>query len=78
MLMGITSAAIGQEFTEQDTLRGSITPEREWWDLNYYHLDVGVDPDKKFISGSNTICYKVLKKNQVLQVFLTVMPILFN
>ena len=68
MLMGITSAAIGQEFTEQDTLRGSITPEREWWDLNYYHLDVAVDPDKKFISGSNTIRYKVLKKNQVLQV----------
>ncbi|MBT9188409.1 M1 family metallopeptidase [Zobellia russellii] len=68
MLMGITSAAIGQEFTEQDTLRGSITTEREWWDLNYYHLDVAVDPDKKFISGSNTIRYKVLKKNQVLQV----------
>ncbi|WP_289040380.1 M1 family metallopeptidase [uncultured Zobellia sp.] len=68
MLMGITSAAIGQEFTEQDTLRGSITPEREWWNLNYYHLDVAVDPDKKFISGSNTIRYKVLKKNQVLQV----------
>nr|WP_237332549.1 M1 family metallopeptidase [Zobellia amurskyensis] len=66
--MGITSAAIGQEFTEQDTLRGSITPEREWWDLNYYHLDVAVDPDKKFISGSNTIRYKVLKKNQVMQV----------
>ncbi|MUH38301.1 M1 family peptidase [Zobellia amurskyensis] len=68
ILMGITSAAIGQEFTEQDTLRGSITPEREWWDLNYYHLDVAVDPDKKFISGSNTIRYKVLKKNQVMQV----------
>ncbi|SHI98128.1 M1 family metallopeptidase [Pseudozobellia thermophila] len=62
------TGAMGQEFTEQDTLRGSITPEREWWDLNYYHLDVAVDPDKKFISGSNTIRYKVLKKNQVMQI----------
>lgn len=59
----------GQQFTEQDTLRGSITPERAWWDLNYYHLDIEVKPDEQYISGSNTIRYKVLKsRNKVLQV----------
>ena len=63
-----TCTIYGQEFTQQDTLRGSITPEREWWDLNYYDLYVDVDPEKKFISGSNTIRYKVLKPHQVLQV----------
>nr|WP_281543316.1 M1 family metallopeptidase [Maribacter aestuarii] len=57
-----------QNFTEQDTLRGSITPERAWWDLNYYHLDIEVKPDEKFITGSNTIRYKVLNEEQVLQV----------
>ncbi|MBT8306719.1 MAG: M1 family metallopeptidase [Maribacter sp.] len=57
-----------QEFTEQDTLRGSITPERSWWDLNYYHLDIEVKPDEKFISGSNLIRYKVLEERKVLQV----------
>ena len=46
-------------FTRQDTLRGSITPERAWWDLTYYHLDIKVDPDHKFISGKNTVQYKV-------------------
>lgn len=56
------------QFTQQDSLRGSITPEREWWDLNYYHLDVKVDPDNKYISGKNTIRYQVLKENQLLQV----------
>ncbi len=55
-------------FTRQDTLRGSITPEREWWDLTYYHLDIEVNPDKKTISGQNTIQYTVLKPNQVLQI----------
>lgn len=55
-------------FTKQDTLRGSITPERAWWDLTYYHLDIEVKPDKKFISGKNTIQYKVLKPNQVMQI----------
>ena len=54
--------------TRQDTLRGSITPEREWWDLTYYHLDIKVDPDKKFISGSNTVGYKVLKSNKMMQI----------
>ena len=56
------------EFTKQDTLRGSITPERIWWDLTYYHLEVKVNPDKKFISGKNTIKYKVLSVYNTMQV----------
>lgn len=55
-------------FTKQDTLRGSITPERSWWDLTYYHLNIKVNPDKKFISGKNTIQYKVLKNETVMQI----------
>ena len=56
------------DFTKQDTLRGSITPERVWWDLTYYHLNVKVEPDKKFISGKNTVQYKVLDTNTVMQI----------
>ena len=55
-------------FTKQDTLRGSITPERAWWDLVYYHLDISVNPDEKFIKGSNTITYSVLNSEDRLQV----------
>ena len=54
--------------SRQDTLRGSITPERAWWDLTYYHLDIKVEPDKKYISGSNTVGYKVLESNKVMQI----------
>ncbi|WP_028893004.1 M1 family metallopeptidase [Tenacibaculum sp. 47A_GOM-205m] len=57
-----------ETFTRQDSLRGSITPERSWWDLTYYHLNVAVNPDKKFIKGKNTVQYKVLKPHQVLQI----------
>ena len=57
-----------EKFNRQDTLRGSITPEREWWDLTYYHLDIDVNPKDKFISGKNTIHYTVLKPNQSLQI----------
>ncbi len=70
LLMLLHNKSISQEyeFTKQDTLRGSITPERAWWDLTYYHLDITVDLDNKFIKGSNTIEYKVLEPNKKLQV----------
>lgn len=75
VLISISVCSFGQsllqeknEFTHQDTLRGSITPEREWWDLTYYHLDVSVNPDEKFISGKNTIQYKVIKPYATIQI----------
>lgn len=57
-----------EAFTQQDSLRGSITPERAWWDLTYYHLDVQIFPDTKSITGKNTIQYKVLELESVLQI----------
>jgi aminopeptidase N len=55
-------------FSRQDTLRGSITPERIWWDLTYYHLKIKVTPNKKYISGQNTIKYTVLSAYQTMQI----------
>lgn len=55
-------------FTRQDSLRGSITKERAWWDLKYYHLDIKVNPADSTISGSNTIRYKVLKSHNRMQI----------
>lgn len=57
-----------QEFTRADTLRGSITAERAWWDVLYYNLDVTVSPEEKFIKGTTTITYKVLDKAQRMQI----------
>ena len=57
-----------KEFTRQDTLRGSITPERAWWDLTYYHLDIEVNIQKKTIKGTNTIQFKALEKKNILQI----------
>ncbi|MEQ9266931.1 MAG: M1 family metallopeptidase [Balneolaceae bacterium] len=47
------------EFSRKDTLRGTITDERAWWDVTYYHLDVAVHFEDSTISGSNTIQYRV-------------------
>lgn len=58
----------GTQFTHQDTLRGSITPERAWWDLTYYHLELQVFPETKSIKGKNEVQYKVLEPQSVLQI----------
>ena len=60
--------SVSQNFTRQDTLRGSITPQRAWWDLTYYHLDILVDPEKKYLKGSNTVQYKVLETSKEMQI----------
>lgn len=56
------------EFTRDDTLRGSITPERAWWDLAFYHLSVRVQPTDSTLRGSTLIRYRVLKAGQTMQV----------
>lgn len=67
LLLSFSSQA-QQTFTREDTLRGSITPERAWWDLKFYHLQTKVNPTAKSISGSTTISYKVLNPYQTMQV----------
>ena len=55
-------------FTLDDTLRGSITLERAWWNLTFYDLKINVNPLDKSIKGSNTLCYTVLKAQNVMQI----------
>jgi aminopeptidase N len=57
-----------KKFTRQDSLRGSITPERVWWDLKYYHLDITVNPSDSTIYGNNTVTYRVIKSADVMQI----------
>ncbi|MVM34304.1 M1 family peptidase [Spirosoma sp. HMF4905] len=69
-LLLLPSLTIAQhdQFTHDDTLRGSITPERSWWDLTFYHLKVRVQPTDSTLSGSTEIRYRVLKSSQIMQV----------
>ncbi|HUL01619.1 MAG TPA: M1 family metallopeptidase [Gemmatimonadales bacterium] len=47
-------------FTRADTLRGSNTPERAWWDVVFYDLHVRVTPRDSGVQGSNGITYAVM------------------
>ena len=57
-----------EKFTLADELRGSITPQRAWWDLQHYIIEVDVYAQTKSLSGTNTITYRVLKPNSTMQI----------
>ena len=57
VLLSWTCAA--QAPTHFDILRGEYGRYRANNDLLFYHLDVRVDPEKKFIGGKNTIRFKI-------------------
>jgi len=61
-------AAAQKKFTHEDSLRGSVTPERIWWDLLYYDLHVSIYPEGKCIEGSNTIRYMPISDGKRMQI----------
>jgi aminopeptidase N len=68
LLNSFYAVAQNTTFTRADTLRGAITPERAWWDLTYYHLQVKPNAADSSITGSTLVQYKVLKPAQVIQI----------
>lgn len=63
-----SSSASAQKFTRQDTLRGSITPERAWWDVTRYNIDVKPDYQSKTIAGSVSMGFKVIATGKRMQI----------
>jgi aminopeptidase N len=57
-----------KEFTHQDSLRGSLGPERTWWDVTHYTIDVKPDIANKTINGKNGIDFKVLQPGKKMQI----------
>jgi aminopeptidase N len=64
----ICGFAQGQEITRQEMLRGTVTPEREWWDVLHYDLKVQFFPETRRLKGSNEITFKTLKTGNKMQI----------
>jgi aminopeptidase N len=47
------------KFTRADSLRGSINPERSWWDVTHYAIRVGAEFTTRHISGIVRISFRV-------------------
>lgn len=46
-------------YTHADTLRGTITPERSWWDVQRYDITVKPDYPSKTIVAKSVVTYRV-------------------
>ena len=59
-----------QQFNRQDSLRGSITPERAWWNVTRYNISVAPDYKTKTIKGWNEIVFEPIHygKNKIMQI----------
>lgn len=67
LLFLFSSLGISQNFTRTDSIFGSITPQRAWWDLKHYDLDVSVFPERREITGTNTVTYTAMDTGDELQ-----------
>jgi aminopeptidase N len=54
--------------TRADTLRGSIGPQRAWWDVAFYDLRVAVQPADSSVRGQVGITYRVVAPGQEMQI----------
>ena len=50
-----------------DSLRGTLTPLRTCYDINYYHLDVKIDLEQRAVSGSNEFAFTATQDFKKLQ-----------
>ncbi len=55
-------------FTHQDTLRGTVTPERAWWDVTKYDISVKPDYSTKTIKGRNIISCRAVNDGRIMQI----------
>ncbi|MBS1651548.1 MAG: M1 family metallopeptidase [Bacteroidetes bacterium] len=64
------SSITAQTITKEDTLLGSNTVYRNWWNVTYYDISVKPNFNEKSISGYNRITYQVIKDsvNNVMQI----------
>ncbi|HNS42904.1 MAG TPA: M1 family peptidase, partial [Taishania sp.] len=64
-LLFLIGNQLNAQFTHDDTLRGSITKERVWWDVLHYQIHLqSIDAANKTIAGEVNLKFKVVKENE--------------
>ena len=66
-VFGQVLSSKNSQYTQGDSLRGSLRAERAY-DVLKYHLQVKVVPEEKYISGFNTISFKTEQELPVMQI----------
>lgn len=59
---------LGCACVAQDSLRGTITPERKWWDVMSYEITVEANFIEKSIAGQNKITFRAIEDGTKMQI----------
>jgi aminopeptidase N len=65
--LAVLQGAAAQAPARADVLRGEYGRYRANNDVLSYHLDVRIDPDKRLVSGSNTVRFRMLQDDSRIQ-----------
>ncbi len=71
LFCGVAFGQLGERkevFTHADTLRGSLNPDRTWWDVLHYRIQVTPDFTSRTITGKVDIRFKVLAPGKRMQI----------
>lgn len=60
-LLLLSNLVLAQNLTKQDTLKGSNTVYRDFWDVKKYTISVEPNFEKKSLQGYNEISFEILK-----------------
>lgn len=73
LVLTLATVIFAQTNSDQQTdiIKGEYGKYRANNDLLFYHLDIRVDPEKKYLSGKNTIRFKMLQDDNRIQLELT-------
>src|SRR5690606_40992950 len=56
-----------KQFSRPDSLLGQQNPERTAYDINYYHLDIRINPGERYITGQNIFRFTAVRDFKRLQ-----------
>ncbi|TXF79028.1 M1 family metallopeptidase [Chryseobacterium sp.] len=61
LFLAVSAGMFAQNFTKEDSLKGSDTKFRNFWDVKKYELSVEPYFEKRSVSGTNTITFEITK-----------------
>jgi aminopeptidase N len=68
LLLIVVTGYSQNSFTRKDSLQGGLRVERTSFDVQKYDLNITIDPEKRFIFGSNTISFKTTENTSKIQI----------
>lgn len=64
ILLLVSNVFVAQSFTKQDTLKGSNTQFRNFWDVKKYEIKVEPNAKNKSLEGQNKISFEITREVQ--------------